>query len=79
MTNNDVIKNCREVAKAAGLTFKVNPRTKIRGRTSYMFTCRKTGETVLENCTLLNAYSNCLTGYIESWNGEKFDGINVYQ
>lgn len=79
MNNNEIIKNCREVAKSVGLTFKVNSNVRINGVNSYMFTCRKTGEAVLENCTLLSAYSNCLTGYIESWDGEKFQGVNVYK
>jgi len=75
LTNNETIKECRAAAKAVGLTFKEDTSLTINGAKAYKFTDRKTGETVLSNCTLSSAYNNVCSGYVSTWNGDKFVGI----
>ncbi len=66
MTTSKVIKECRSVAKKAGLTFK-RSNMSINNSPSYYFKDRLSGRIVLENCTLASAYNNCCSGYISSY------------
>ena len=77
MTNAEAIKEIRSDAKRAGLTFK-SMNTRINGVYMWKFTDRKTGETIISNCTLGSAYENCCSGYIASYNKETryFEGIS---
>ena len=78
MTNNEVIKECRQAAREAGLTFKVDHYARVNRQTAYEFTQRDSGTVVLTNCTLNMAYDNVCSGYISSWNGTKFEGVNQF-
>lgn len=78
MNNKQVISEIRKEAKNAGLTFKVDNRLTINGSTAYKFCVRNSDKVVLSNCTLGSAYNNVCSGFIASWNGEKFEGVNNY-
>ncbi len=43
MTNNEIIKEARKLAKEAGLTFKVDNSCTLNGGTLYKITNRRTG------------------------------------
>lgn len=79
MKNNEMIKQIRAIAKSAGLTFKQDKMVRLHGVYLWKFTSRLTGETVVENCTLPNAYENCMDGYIESYNEStgEFNGMDL--
>lgn len=76
MSHNNTLSYCRDVAANNGLTFKVDNTLTINGFTAYKFINRKSGLTVMSNCTISSAYENVESGYIDSWNGEVFTGIN---
>jgi len=73
LSHSETIKEIRTTARNAGLTFKPMGPIKINGRTAYKFVTRDTGEMVLGNCTLGIAYDNACSGFISSWNGERFN------
>lgn len=66
MNYQDMIKEIRAVAKRNGLTFKKQPRLTINGKQAWMFTSRKTGDRVIQDCTLQSAYEDCLSGAVAS-------------
>jgi hypothetical protein len=70
MNKAEVTKEVRAMARAHGLTFKIDPRLMINNKTGYMFIDRKTKAVVLANCTLATAYENCCNGYICTYNTE---------
>ena len=74
-TDKKVIAEIRRTAKSAGLTFKINADRTIYF-TPYKFCVRGGGETVMSSITLSSAYENTLSGYISSWNGDTFAGVN---
>ena len=78
MTNKEAIKEIRNTAKLAGLTFRTHPRLRINGGAAYQFVTRNVGEVVMDNCTLSSSYENCVSGFISSWNGTSFVGVNCY-
>ncbi len=79
MTTREVIKEIRQIAKKSGLTFKrSNSVNTINNSPAYVFVVRNSGQIVLSNCTLNSAYDMCCSGFIESWNGSDFDGVNTY-
>lgn len=57
-------KEISAIAEKAGLFFK-RQRAMVNGKRAYMFTCRKTGEHVLEKLPFWNAYETCMSGYLE--------------
>ena len=65
-TQKDIIKEIRAIAKANGLTLQKS-RAYINGKQAYHFTSRLTGETVVSNCTLISAWENALSGYLEQF------------
>ena len=65
MNYNEVVKECRLAARNVGLTFKKDDHR-------FNFTKRKTGETVVSFDTLGTAYNNVCSGYVQSWDGQKF-------
>lgn len=67
MTTKQVIKQCRQDAKKAGLTFV------IQGGGLYGFKSRFSGRRVLSNMTLSTAFNDCCSGFIASWNETKFE------
>ena len=73
-----VIAEIRRAAKSAGLTFKVDPSLSVNNSPTYKFCVRGGGEAVMWHCTLSSAYSNVLSGYISSWDGHNFAGVNQY-
>jgi hypothetical protein len=76
LNHNKTLSYCRDVAANNGLTFKVDKTLIINGFTAYKFINRKSGLTVMSNCTIGSAFENVESGYIDSWNGEQFEGIN---
>jgi len=64
---NDAAKEIRATAKKNGLTFK-RMNTTLNGAYLWMFTDRKTGAKVLENCQFWTAYEDCMNGYIDTLN-----------
>ena len=78
MTNKDVIKEIRLAAKNVGLTFKIDARRILNGSVLYEFVERGTGRPVTNLMMLESAFNDVCSGYIASWNGEEFVGINHY-
>jgi len=78
MTNSQVIKHIKSVAKGVGLTFRVQRNLKINGVNAYCFTVRGGGDVVLKNCTLGSAFENVESGFVSSWDSKKgiFTGIS---
>ena len=81
MTNAQALREIRLMAKSNGLTFKVQPGATLNGGSMYMFADRKTGETVIRNCTIDSAYNDCMSGYIDSYDTKsgQFDGVTPYE
>ncbi len=57
-------KECRETARKNGMTFKAQPKQTGTDKL-YHFIDRSTHRAIIENCTLWNAYENCMSGYVE--------------
>jgi len=78
MTNKQCISYIRSIAKHNGLTFKQQANLRINGAVAWKFTDRKSGETVMKNCTLVSALESVESGYIASYNQKigYFHGIN---
>lgn len=76
ITKREAMKEIRACAKRNGLTFK-QMNTQLNGGYLYKFVERGNGETVLSNCTFWSAYGDVLDGYIDSWNGERFEGVET--
>ena len=74
LSHSETIKEIRSAARDAGLTFKPMSSMSINDRTAYKFVVRGGGEMVLAPCTLSSAYENVCSGFISSWNGERFKG-----
>lgn len=70
-TAKNMLKDIRDIARKSGLTLKIHS-FKINGSAAYYFIDRKTKETVLSNCTLNSAYGNAMSGYLQSYNTEKY-------
>jgi|GEM_PF-3208763 len=71
-STTEMIKEIRTAARNVGLTFKKMESLTINNSPAYKFVVRGGGEMVLGNCTLSSAYENVCSGYISSWNGERF-------
>jgi len=76
MNNAETVSYIKSISKKAGLTFKANESLRINGGLSYQFIVRGGGEVVLNNCTLGSSLNMACSGYIESWNGERFTQQN---
>ena len=76
MKVSQVIKECRAEAARVGLTF-ARSNMNINGTPAYYFKDRKTGITVLSNCTIGSAYDNVCSGFIASYDTDSrsFSGI----
>ncbi len=74
-TNKEVISYIRATAKGVGLTFKRDGES-LNGQLLYAFYERGTSECVLDKQTLNLAWHDCMSGYIESWNGRVFEGVS---
>ena len=68
---NNHVTHIRRVCKRVGLTFKQGD-TKRDGVYLWIITNRKTGDIVIDNCTFASAFEYTLSGYISSWDGERF-------
>jgi hypothetical protein len=64
-TQAEALKEIRAIAKKNGLTFK-KMNKKSDGVCLWMFTNRKTGQKILENCRFWTAYADCQSGYLET-------------
>jgi len=71
MKTSQVIKEIRKTARNVGLTFKVS-NTRLNGALLYKLCNRKTGEVIISNYQLGTAYNDCCSGFISSWDGDKF-------
>jgi len=67
MKTKDALKECRRVARLAGLTFK-RSRGYINGAPAYCFADRNSGRVVLSNYTLSTAFNDCCSGFISNYN-----------
>lgn len=65
MTVKEIQKECRSLAREMGATFKKHKYITINSKPAYYIINRKTGEIIVENCTLNSAYQNLLNGYVE--------------
>ena len=65
MKKSEILREVRAEAKKIGCTLKTQNAT-INGQQAYKIVSRKTGITIVENCTLNSAYQNLLSGYVES-------------
>jgi hypothetical protein len=74
MNTKETISYIKSIAKNAGLTFKRTGSGCVNSIDYYSFFERGTSNAVLENTTLSVALEDSVSGYIESWNGNKFDG-----
>lgn len=70
------IKYIRASAKKAGLTFKQS-NTRLNGAYLYQLVVRKSGEVVMTNYLFSSAFNDACSGYIESWNGSRFVGVDL--
>lgn len=64
-TQAEARKEINAIAKENGLVFKRQNAT-INDKQAYMFTDRKTGAKVIENCTFWSAYEDCVSGQISN-------------
>jgi len=71
-TKAEAAKEMREVAREVGLTFKKMESMTINNRPAYKFVTRGVGEMVLGECTFWVAYENVCSGYVSSWDGNRF-------
>lgn len=74
-TNKEVISYIRATAKTVGLTFKRDGES-LDGQLLYAFYKRGTAEIALDRQHLNLAFHDCLSGFIESWNGRVFEGVH---
>ena len=77
-TSNDMLKEVRANARKNGLTFKIQQGVKLNGSPVYKFINKASGATILSNCTLDSAYGNVMSGYIDTWDGNQFNGLGCY-
>jgi len=75
---SEALKEIRAAAASVGLTFKQS-NTRLTGAYLYKLVVRKTGEEVMSNYQFSAAYNDCCSGFISSWNGDRFEGVNCYQ
>jgi len=76
MNNKETISYIKSAARVVNLTFKENKQMTINNCKSYMFIVRGGGDVVMANCTLSSAFENTCSGYITSWDGEQFKGVD---
>ena len=69
------LKEIRLTAKNNGLTFKQS-NTKLNGGYLWRLTDRNSGEIIVDNYCFWSAYNDYQNGFIDSWNGSKFEGVN---
>jgi hypothetical protein len=67
MNNKQMISEVRNIAKSNGLVFKQS-KTRLNGSFLWQLNDRSTGERVMNNYQLLTAYSDCMSGYINTYN-----------
>lgn len=75
LSNKEAISYIRSAAKSVGLTFKQSS-TRLNGALLWKLVVRGGGETVMSNYLLSSALNDACRGYIQSWNGQRFEGIN---
>ena len=75
---SEALKEIRATAANVGLTFKQS-KTRLNGAYLYKLVVRKTGEEVMSNYQFWTAYNDVCSGYISSWDGDRFQGVNHYQ
>jgi hypothetical protein len=66
----------RKCAKNAGLTFKKSS-VRLNGNYLYLLQERKTGKTIMNNYRFSSAFNDACSGFIESWDGSEFVGVNL--
>ena len=72
MTNKQCESYIRKCAKKVGLTFKMST-TRLNGALLWKLVDRKTGEEVITNYLFSSAFNDACSGYIESYNGIRFN------
>lgn len=74
LNNKEAETYIRRCAKKVGLTFKKS-NTRLNGAYLWKLVDRKTGENVMVNYQFSAAFNDACSGYIESWDGNRFVGI----
>jgi len=75
MTNSEQVSYIKSIAKNVGLTFKRSGSGCVNGISYYSLFERRTSHAVLKNYTVGPAFEDACSGYIESWNGQEFEGV----
>lgn len=75
LTDKQAESYIRKCAKKVGLTFKKS-NARLNGAYLWKLEDRKTGEVVLSNYLFSSAFNDACSGYIESWDGSRFVGVN---
>ena len=70
-SKKSALKEIRLAAWIAGLTFR---QTKVRFNGTFLneLIVRKTGKVLISNYLFASAYNDACSGYISSWDGNKF-------
>tara|TARA_B110000503_G_scaffold40215_2_gene66022 strand:- start:18263 stop:18496 length:234 start_codon:yes stop_codon:yes gene_type:complete len=69
MTNKQKIQKIKLITKSNGLIFK-RENANQNGAYRWQLKDRATGKSLINNYKLLSAWSDCMTGYISSYNAE---------
>lgn len=76
ITKKQALQEIRLECKKVGLVFK-QTNVRLGSCVLYKIEVRKTGHIVIENYSFSSAYEDCCSGFLNSWDGLKFIGINV--
>ena len=72
--HSEALKELRAGAANVGLTFK-RSNVKLNGVYLWNLVERENGNVLISNYSFWSAYNDFCSGYISSWNGSKFEGI----
>lgn len=67
ITYGEALKEIRKKARDIGLTFKRSD-AKVNNAQLWRFVDRESGRVVIDNTMIWTAYSDCMSGYIKTYN-----------